>query len=193
MSKTRITCEKCGKPFLKENKELNKKIREGTPFYCSRKCFVESESNLGWTHLKPNVKEENSKRIQKYCSNRRSQYSPFKFFMKVSFQRNKDKWSKSDLDLEYLKALWEQQKGICPYSGWDLELPDDTRGWLKESKRSRRASLDRIDNSRGYVKGNVRFVSYMANIARGAMEENELIEFCTSVANHFWDVGKRRS
>lgn len=44
------------------------------------------------------------------------------------------------------------------------------------------ASLDRIDNSKGYLKGNVRFVSMMANLARSTFSDNELIRFCKSVA-----------
>ena len=43
------------------------------------------------------------------------------------------------------------------------------------------ASLDRIDNSKGYVQGNVRFVSVMFNFARNKFSDEEVIEFAQAV------------
>jgi hypothetical protein len=44
-----------------------------------------------------------------------------------------------------------------------------------------RASLDRIDSSKGYVNGNIQFVSYMAQIAKNEFSDGELRSFCEAV------------
>ena len=87
----------------------------------------------------------------------------------------------TDLSVEWLKALWEKQNGVCPFTGWRLILPETT-GWKSLGDRTKRASLDRVDCDKGYVKGNVRFVSVMANWARNDFTDGELIEFCRAVS-----------
>lgn len=88
----------------------------------------------------------------------------------------------TDLTPEYLKALWEEQGGACPFTGWLLELPKDTYGFSEHSPRN--ASLDRVDNSKGYVQGNVRFIALMANIARCDFSDTEVVDFCRAVVEN---------
>jgi endogenous inhibitor of DNA gyrase (YacG/DUF329 family) len=38
MSKVKVKCEHCGKLFVKEKKEYNRKLKNGTKFYCSQSC-----------------------------------------------------------------------------------------------------------------------------------------------------------
>lgn len=114
----------------------------------------------------------------------RDKYSNFRYFMKVVKNKNRsDHYVDGEMNLEYLYNLWKSQNGVCPISGFSLILPHSACGW-KCGKSWERASLDRIDNSKGYIKGNVRFVSHMANIARNNMSDNDLIEFCKAVANY---------
>lgn len=61
-------------------------------------------------------------------------------------------------------------------------LPDSTIGWDSKTDRTKRASLDRVDCSLGYVRGNVRFVSVIANYARMNFTDEELVGFCHAVA-----------
>jgi hypothetical protein len=43
--------------------------------------------------------------------------------------------------------------------------------------------LDRIDHSKGYIEGNVRFVACIANYARNAFTDEDLQEFCEAVVS----------
>lgn len=70
----------------------------------------------------------------------------------------------------------------CPVFGIPLEL---TWG---EGTKDNKPSLDRIDCSRGYVKGNVRVISWRANnlIADGTLEEfKQITEFLSGNRSKF--------
>gem|GEM_PF-6560452 len=92
-----------------------------------------------------------------------SEYSPFRQHLKLARRRVKGKDRQCTITLQYLKELWEKQGGRCPYTGWELDNPETTKDWDNRPLHPRRASLDRIDSSLGYVPGNVQFVSVIAN------------------------------
>ncbi|NDB59958.1 hypothetical protein EB001_16140, partial [bacterium] len=81
---------------------------------------------------------------------------------------------------EYLFQLWETQNGICPFTKQKLELR--THNYTHIENRPYQASLDRIDNNKGYVKGNVRFVALIFNYARNNFSDEQVLEFCKQVA-----------
>ena len=67
-----------------------------------------------------------------------------------------------EIDLEFLGSLWEAQQGCCAVSG--LAFTDE-RHEQAFVKRPFAPNLDRIDSSKGYIRGNVRLVCIVANIA----------------------------
>ena len=81
-----------------------------------------------------------------------------------------------------LKQQWEKQKGKCIYSGIDLELSKHNK-IVKNPITS--ASLDRIDSSKGYIKGNIQFVSRSINYMKGEMNHKETIHLCKLIANFY--------
>ena len=75
-----------------------------------------------------------------------------------------------------MKEQWEKQNGICEFSGINLILSS-----YKKIDKSLiyAASLDRIDSSKGYIKGNIRWVSRSINYMKNTMSDdmvNELID-----------------
>lgn len=76
-----------------------------------------------------------------------------------------------EVSIEYLWNLFQEQKQICAITG-DY-IPN-----IKE------ASLDRIDSSKGYIKGNVQWVTYQANVSKHTMTMEQLYEFCRKVLNY---------
>ena len=89
--------------------------------------------------------------------------------------------------MEDLWELWESQQGICPYTGWKMVLPETSSQYNREAnvRDPKRASLDRIDSSKGYIKGNVQFVCHMANVAKNDYTHDQMIEFCRAIALRF--------
>lgn len=58
----------------------------------------------------------------------------------------------------------------CPYLGIKLIY----HGSLSKGS----ASIDRIDNSKGYVPGNIMMISYLANTMKNSASNEELLIFC---------------
>ncbi len=84
-----------------------------------------------------------------------------------------------DFDINYLKLVWDRQKGICPISGLSLILPTYKNRRVQSINTG---SIDRIDNKKGYVKRNIRFISILANYALNRyFTDEELKEFCYKV------------
>jgi len=80
-----------------------------------------------------------------------------------------------------LRKQWAKQKGICPYTGWHLKLPKTHL--QKLSITPDRASIDRIDSTKGYTKDNIEFVSLMMQYAKNVWSREEVFFFLQSISN----------
>ena len=85
-----------------------------------------------------------------------------------------------DISVQDLQDQWDKQRGICPYTGWKMKLR-----LRKKGSSPYQASLDRIDSSCGYVRGNIQFVALMANYAKNSFDDEHLIQFCKAVARRY--------
>lgn len=175
MKNVELTCANCGNLFHKEFKEYKRQIKSGkNRFFCGLSCVC----------IKRNEENPPKGNLQNLIPGKtKDQYTPFRWYLLRIDCRSRKKNRDYDITLEYLKILWEEQKGICPLTGWELILPKDTRqAWNVANIRN--ASLDRIDSSKGYMQGNVRFVAVIANYAKQSFTDKELFEFCNSVTEY---------
>lgn len=76
-----------------------------------------------------------------------------------------------DLNMEHLWHSWDLQGRKCAYTA--RSLPDINK-----------ASLDRIDSSKGYTLGNVEWVHKDVNLAKQRLDRVEFVKMCMQVA--FW-------
>lgn len=168
-----ISCATCCVTFQKVAREYKRQLKnERTKFFCSRTCAAVKNNE-------EHPRKGNADLLK--SDNRRDEHTPFRWYVLRSQYRDKKKKYGCDLTVEYVKQLWEKQSGICPFTGWRLILPHNSDGWLEYNPFN--ASLDRIDNTKGYIEGNVRFISVMANLARQTFTDEQLITFCKAVAN----------
>lgn len=164
-----IKCNGCKIDFEKAFSEYKRNEKNGENHWCSLKCFAKYANN-GKGNPK-NLKQGREK----------DNYSPFRYFLRKIKQRNKEKgFSETDITLEFLKELWEKQMGICPITGWDIVLPVDSTGF--EAKLDpKKASLDRMIPHKAYMKDNVRFISFMANMCKHEFTDEQVFEFTEAV------------
>ena len=138
-------------------------------------------------------REKCGRRIKVFAGNRRDEYSPFKeFFRRARTAYRTSRYGLADIDLPYLKMIWEQQKGICPYTQIKMTLAENPLKYRK-IQSLKKASLDRIDSTKGYIKGNVEFVCSGINLAKNSFTCEEMREFITEIKNAERNLGVSQS
>jgi hypothetical protein len=181
-----LTCANpaCGKLFTKPRGEFNRSERLGRQHFCSLKCSAQLN---GIKNFKGRLNTDTS-----YLRDiiRRDEYSPFRYCWKFIKKSVKHRNKESSVTLLDLKQVWERQQGICPYTGWELVLLPCTTSYLGMPLTPNRASVDRRDSSKGYTPDNIQFVAIIANFAKNAFPEEQLIEFCYAVTG-FWGQGHK--
>ena len=180
MNTVKVKCHYCGTDVEKPQNEYNRRIRLGKDkFYCDNSCSSKEKENLD--RLKTYPKYDIS---QHGC--KKDELSNFRWYMKVMKHNNRGRnrnWGSIDFDLQYLKNLWASQGGLCPFTGIKMKLRTHT-SCIGNHAGPNTASIDRINNELGYVRGNIRYISLMANYARNNFSDEQLIEFCKLVAEH---------
>lgn len=169
MSKIELTCKFCEKTFEREIREYNRNVKLGRSNFCSISCGAKLNRNL------PDYSKGNYEFIKNFT--KRDDFTPFRYHLRKAKTRDIN----SDLTLEYLKEVWDSQNGKCVYSGLKL------KEWnYKGGNDMYTASLDRIDSNKGYVKGNVQFVSMNINFLKHTLTNEDMIFICKEIAN-FWN------
>lgn len=69
---------------------------------------------------------------------------------------------------------------VCPILGIEINMNSGRSGAYKNSP-----SLDRIDNSKGYIKENIQVISQQANAMKGAASKEELLQFAAWIINNY--------
>ena len=85
--------------------------------------------------------------------------------------------AKYDLDAEYVRELFAAQRGLCHWLGIPIVPSVGFRD-------PRRPSLDRLDNSIGYVRGNVVLSTMFANMGRSAADADTFRTFVAELIGH---------
>ncbi len=147
-----ITCDYCGQDFNRNIKQIKRSKKLGLKGkYCNQTCLGK------WRRLNNISFTRGSKRSD--------EYSKFRSYLSHSRVRNKNYYGKEfNITLEDLKNQWEKQGGICPYTNIKMEIGRTTGSKLP--KTPNKASLDRIDSTKGYVVGNIEFVCMLVNYAK---------------------------
>ena len=80
-----------------------------------------------------------------------------------------------EIDVNDLQEQWDKQGAKCALSGEPLFVA---------ARDDRNASLDRIDSSAPYRRGNIQWVSKDVNIMKNAITEARFVEMCGKVFLH---------
>ena len=98
-----------------------------------------------------------------------------------------------DIDIEYIDQLLFQQKFKCALSGsvivagYNTNLTINNIAKRKENGEDiprHTASLDRIDNNKGYIEGNVQWLHADINLMKHAYDQDYFLEMCSLCTEH---------
>lgn len=125
--------------------------------------------------------EEYNKHNKKYMKTRREKERgklewELKKIITDAKKRAKRKKLQFEIDYNYCLNIFNKQKGHCAISGRKLTLGN--KGRLPNS-----LSIDRIVPSKGYIKGNIRFVVWAINVAMQEWGFDHLMSLCETVLN----------
>ena len=84
-----------------------------------------------------------------------------------------------NITLDYIMKLLEQQEYKCKLSNLEIGMRKQWHGNTTQT-----ASLDRIDNSKGYVEGNVQWLHKDINNMKHTHTEDYFINLCRLVVNN---------
>lgn len=83
---------------------------------------------------------------------------------------------------QYMYELWKSQNGKCKLSGRSLEIARKVPNSL---------SIDKIDPSKGYVEGNVQWVTIQVNRAKSDLAAEDLLLLCKDILETCRDYPER--
>lgn len=83
-----------------------------------------------------------------------------------------------DVTKDYIFDLLKQQNYKCAYTGTNIYLPEKTR------LDTYTASLDRIDNNLGYVKGNLQWIHKDINRLKWKWSEKQFLSMVNEIYNY---------
>jgi hypothetical protein len=90
-----------------------------------------------------------------------------------------------EVTIEYMWELFVSQEGKCALSGVPLTLTSKLKRLNNQGRPDWGvidASLDRIDNDKGYVPGNVQWVHKTLNYMKQEFNQDDFIQWCKLVA-----------
>lgn len=92
---------------------------------------------------------------------------------------------KIDISIKYVWELYQKQKGKCALSDVPIIF-----GIANHKNSCTTASLDRIDNTKGYIKNNVQWVHKSINIMKNVLPNNIFIGLCSQVDKNCGESGE---
>lgn len=154
------TCDNCGTEFEKPLSEIKRNEKLNRKNFCSRTCVG-----------KNNVKNFPSERVYDISIHSKwkiDEYTKFRYHYRNILKRDK----LVEVTIDDLKEVWDEQNGFCPYLKIKLTLSSYSR---IEKDPILSASLDRIDSTKGYVKGNIQWISRAMNYLKNNMSDENMI------------------
>lgn len=178
-------CKDCHKEYRRQYYLKNKKKEKqnSKKSWSNNKVQTNcSECGKSLERHRTNVSPEKNNFCNYKCSikfyDRES--DPYKYLFSTIRRRAKVKKLKFDLTKEYLKELMYNQNNKCVVTNIPIKvIKQNEVGTLADT-----ASLDRIDNSKGYEKGNVRFTCLGINYMRNRRSNDELVDLLSKIIKY---------
>lgn len=154
-------CIKCCELKTWPEMSLDKDVKSGYTNVC-KKCVSLRVAKYRPVHY-----------ARRKITGRRGEYLKYQITYSFNNARNRARRKKLEfnIDLEDLFILYD---GKCSITGIKFQL-------YNKKLSTYSPSLDRIDNTKGYVKGNLRYILYGINAMKSDMSDKDLYKICLMV------------
>lgn len=187
-TKVYVRCLRCHEEFLREYRNLHQRHNcpvhvtrpdgeklkwcNGCATFLTHKAFNINKTRYdGLNSLCKTCKNRSPSSKRRMDSNRTKRLTPDGWMSWVLAQKRSEcrkTGAKFDIDINYLRDVYERQNGLCVYSKVQLEFG---------TNNLRSASLERVDSTLGYVRGNVVLASKAMNWAKNNSTEADFLTF----------------
>lgn len=166
------TCKECARKVQAEWKENNKDkhYASGRSYRDRNKEHLSNEKKKWYYDHRD--EERVKRKIHREANKERTIVT---MSLGAARRRSPQKGVDCTVTIDYLMGVLESQGKKCALSG----VPLTFGGFCKIVASS--CSLDRIEQSKGYVPGNVRFLCHSVNSFRGSMSDAEFQSFVNSI------------
>lgn len=158
-------CTKCRETKEFSDFHLYKNNKDGLYNWCKKcKCEYDKEYRKSERYIKVANSEETRQRKINHINNNYLE-------KKISNIKSKIRFSKRNIEFSITKEDIEMVE-FCPLLNIkiDYKVGNGRKNWNS-------ASIDRIDNSKGYVPGNVWVISKLANTMKNCASIEDLLTF----------------
>ena len=145
-----ITCDYCSKKF--EYTEGQAHYERTEHHYCSRGCQAKGNNGIQGNNIHGLAKKNNGRQHPRYCL----------------WLQAKKRATKKGVEFDIKPSDIPEIPDKCPVLGIELKINSDKKS-LDSSP-----SLDRVDNEKGYIKGNLEVISHRANRLKGDFDIDEI-------------------
>jgi len=164
-------CKKCNTPKEASNFHKNKNTKDGLSEYC-----ITCKKEYDITYRKTD-------KIQQLYSSEKYRRKKLKYknenYMKVKLITAKLTAKSRNIEFSITEDDFLELPEYCPLLNVKLDYI------YGNGRNLNAASIDRIDSSKGYIKGNVWIISLLANIMKNQASIEELLEFSNNVIKIF--------
>lgn len=103
----------------------------------------------------------------------------FQYRLKSAQLRSRSNNTAFNITVDDVIRVWEQQNGVCYYSGMFMTL--------NRSERMNSMSIDRRDTALGYIPDNIVLCCSVVNRMKQHLSVDEFVELCDKVVNTIHD------
>lgn len=167
-------CTKCGVKKADDQFHKCKVSKDGLYQWC-KECKIEYDKKYrkGPKVVAHQLSDEYRDHKKKYRDRNYIETKLSAARARAQKEKGDDYFSITKDDLQYPE--------FCPLLGTKLKYVTDER------INANGASIDRIDNSKGYVPGNVWIISSLANTMKSKATKEQLITFAENILKYFKD------
>lgn len=171
--------------FLNTNYQLNRcsscnKLKDLECFYIVRATEIPHKSKYSTMCVA----------CTNFVYNNQPEEAQFRRLLQVTKINAKERDIEFDLTVDDIQQLYKIQNGRCNYSGRKIQLftrrdrerkNERNKACVRAYQNVNKASIDRIDPNKGYLRDNIHLVALHVNLAKLDLLEEDFIEMCENI------------